>query len=76
MIKTFAEFVESAPAEDGLRNILSTVCDVYSHWRLLRYSGILYQGKHLFDEYFFLWPALIPTFDLILQVATSQNLLM
>ena len=45
MIKTFGEFVESAPAEGGLRSILSDVCDVYSHWRLLKYTGILYQGK-------------------------------
>ena len=45
VIKTFAEFVESAPAEGGLKSVLATVCDVYSHWRLLKYTGILYQGS-------------------------------
>ena len=44
MVKTFIEFVESVPVEGGIKGILSTVCDVYTHWRLLKYSEILYQG--------------------------------
>ena len=44
VLDRFVHLVEDAPTEEGLKGVLSKLCDLYGLWSLDKHLAVLYQG--------------------------------
>ena len=44
VLDRFVHLVEDAPTDEGLKGVLSKLCDLYGLWSLDKHLAVLYQG--------------------------------